>query len=165
MRGSGRLVLALALTAAIYIPTVAQQTAQATCGVWRWPVKTLSDPDRTRVNFTPVGTSVAKFRTRTRPGITFGTSTPRYGAVEFHTWKVKARPIQANIDRRRAGFAYLLPFFAKDRALQSVLDARPHLMEQAAGGLGSSDGAHLPEVVLGSMQLRRPPPTRTVWAW
>jgi len=98
MRGWGRVVAALALTTAIYIPTVAQQTAQATCGVWRWPVKTLSDPARTRVNFTPVGTSVAKFRTRTRPGITFGTSTPRYGAVEFHTWKVKARPIQAKLE-------------------------------------------------------------------
>jgi hypothetical protein len=98
MRGSGRLVVALALTAAIYIPTVAQQTAQAACGVWRWPVKTLSDPARRSVNFSPLATSVGKFRTRPRPGITFGTSTPRYGAVEFHTWKVKARPIQAKLE-------------------------------------------------------------------
>src|SRR6266480_423178 len=98
MRGWGRLVVALALTTAIYIPTVAQQTAQAACGVWRWPVKTLSDPDRTRVNFTPVGTSVAEFRTRSRPGIPFGTHTPRYGSVEFHTWRVKARPIQAKLE-------------------------------------------------------------------
>src|SRR5436853_5185129 len=98
MRGLGRLVVALALTIAIYIPTVAQQTAQATCGVWRWPVKTLSDPARKSVNFSPLATSVAKFRTRTRPGITFGTSTPRFGAVEFHTWKLKARPIQAKLE-------------------------------------------------------------------
>jgi hypothetical protein len=53
MRGPGRLVVALALTTAIYIPTVAQQTAQATCGVWRWPVKTLSDPARTKVDYQP----------------------------------------------------------------------------------------------------------------
>src|SRR5436189_2308251 len=98
MRGSGRLVVALALTTAIYIPTVAQQTAQAACGVWRWPVKTLSDPARRSVSFSPLATSVGKFRTLPRPGITFGTNTPRYGAVEFHTWRVKARPIQAKLE-------------------------------------------------------------------
>jgi hypothetical protein len=50
------------------------------------------------VNFSPLATSVGKFRTRPRPGITFGTSTPRHGAVEFHTWRVKARPIQAKLE-------------------------------------------------------------------
>jgi hypothetical protein len=98
MRGLGRLVLAFTLAAGIYVPTVATQTAQATCGVWRWPVKTLSDPDRTTVNFGPLTRTVAGFRTRPRPSITFGTSTARYGAVEHQTWKVKARPIQAKLE-------------------------------------------------------------------
>jgi hypothetical protein len=98
MRGLGRLVLAFALAAGVYLPTVATQTAQATCGVWRWPVKTLSDPDRTTVDFDPIARTVAGFRTRPRPSITFGTSTPRYGAVEHHTWKLKARPIQAKLE-------------------------------------------------------------------
>lgn len=98
MRGPGRLVVALALTTAIYIPTVAQQTAQATCGVWRWPVKTLSDPARTKVDFNPIGTQVKFLRSRARPGIPIGTNTPRVSRTEFHTWMVKARPIQAKVE-------------------------------------------------------------------
>jgi hypothetical protein len=61
-------------------------------------VKTLSDPDRTDVNFNPRWTKVKSFRTRPRPSITFGTNTPRHGFVEFHTWKLKARPIQAKLE-------------------------------------------------------------------
>jgi hypothetical protein len=98
MRGWGRLVVALALTTAIYIPTVAQQTAQATCGVWRWPVKTLSDPARTKVDYNPIGTQVKFLRSRARPGIPIGTNTPRVSRTEFHTWKVRARPIQAKVE-------------------------------------------------------------------
>jgi hypothetical protein len=94
----GRAIVAFTLAAGVYVPTVATQTAQAACGVWRWPVKTLSDPNRTKVDFDPTATTVARFRTRTRPGITFGTSTPRTGAVEYHTWKLKARPIQAKLE-------------------------------------------------------------------
>jgi len=71
-----RRVVVLLLTGVLYVPMVGQQSAQAACGVWRWPVKTLSDPDRTKVDFTPIGTSVAKFRTRSRPAITFNTDTP-----------------------------------------------------------------------------------------
>jgi hypothetical protein len=90
--------VALALTTAIYIPTVAQQTAQATCGVWRWPVKTLSDPARTKVDFNPIGTQVKFLRSRARPGIPIGTNTPGVSRTEFHTWQVRARPIQAKVE-------------------------------------------------------------------
>jgi hypothetical protein len=98
MRGWGKLVVALALTTAIYIPTVAQQTAQATCGVWRWPVKTLSDPARTKVDFNPISVPVSQLRLRSRPGISIGTNTPRTSRTEFHTWQVHARPIQAKVE-------------------------------------------------------------------
>ena len=98
MRGWGRLVVALALTTAIYVPTVAQQTAQATCGVWRWPVKTLSDPAKNKVDFHPVAVKVKQLRLRARPSISFGTYTPRVSRTEFHTWTVKARPIQAKLE-------------------------------------------------------------------
>jgi hypothetical protein len=43
MRAS-RIYIALISTAILYVPMVAGQSAQAACGVWRWPVKTLSDP-------------------------------------------------------------------------------------------------------------------------
>jgi hypothetical protein len=98
MRGLGRLVLVFALTAGIYLPGVATQTAQATCGVWRWPVKTLSDPARTRVDFNPISVLVKQLRLRARPGISIGTNTPRTSRTEFHTWKVKGRPIQAKLE-------------------------------------------------------------------
>jgi hypothetical protein len=97
MRGS-RVCAALVLTTSLYLPMVATQVAYATCRVWRWPVKTLTDPDRRKVEFVPVATSVRRFRVRTRPGLTFGTDTLRTGRVEFHTWELKARPIQAKLE-------------------------------------------------------------------
>lgn len=98
MRSWGRLALVFALTAGIYLPTVATQTVQAACGVWRWPVKTLSDPHRRAIDFDPVATKVRTLRRRDRPPITIGTSTPRTSMTEFHTWKVRARPIQAKLE-------------------------------------------------------------------
>src|SRR6266487_1377433 len=71
--------------------------ASAACGVWRWPVKTLSDPARTAVNFTPVGISVRKLRSLTPPG-SLSTDTPRLKGVERHTYTVKAQVVQAKIE-------------------------------------------------------------------
>jgi hypothetical protein len=92
-------LLAVALTmAALYLPTIATPAAAGACGVWRWPVKTLSDPARTQVNFNPIATTVSRFRLRSRPGVSFVTDTPRYGYVEHRTWRLKARPIQAKLE-------------------------------------------------------------------
>jgi hypothetical protein len=96
--GLGKAGLALSLTTAIYIPAVAQQTAQATCGLWRWPVKTFSDPARTKVDYQPISVPVKQLRLRARPGIPIGTATPRVSRTEFHTWQVRARPIQAKLE-------------------------------------------------------------------
>jgi hypothetical protein len=104
MRIAWKPLFSSVVSALLLLDGLSGSTAHATatrapsCGVWRWPVKTLSDPDRTKVDLSPVGTAVAKFRTRTRPGITFGTSTPRFGKVEFHTWQLKARPIRAKLE-------------------------------------------------------------------
>lgn len=75
--------------------------AQLACGVERWPVKTLSDNDVGRVNFTPVRTRVADLvalphapskrtlqrmnRTRVRP-------------VELQTYTVTAFTVQARLE-------------------------------------------------------------------
>jgi hypothetical protein len=75
----------------------AAATRAGSCGEWRWPVKTLSDPARRRVNFHPRQTQVAKMRTWNAPN-TLSSSTPRFGFVEFHTWTLKARPIQAKLE-------------------------------------------------------------------
>jgi hypothetical protein len=98
MRSVTKFLLAAILATVGYVPTVANQAGAITCGVWRWPVKTLSDPDRKQVNFNPIGTRVSRFRLRSRPSITFGTDTPRFGYVEHHTWRLKARPIQAKLE-------------------------------------------------------------------
>jgi hypothetical protein len=61
-------------------------------------VKTLSDPARTKVDYNPIGTQVKFLRSRARPGIPIGTNTPRVSRTEFHTWQVRARPIQAKLE-------------------------------------------------------------------
>jgi hypothetical protein len=93
-----RLLAAVVLTASLYVPMVAGLQAQAACGVWRWPVKTLSDPARRAVDFDPIPTSVKRMRQRPRPSITLSTDTPRTSRTEFHTWELRARPIQAKLE-------------------------------------------------------------------
>ena len=61
-------------------------------------MKTLSDAARTKVDFNPIGTQVKFLRSRARPGIPIGTNTPRVSRTEFHTWQVRARPIQAKVE-------------------------------------------------------------------
>jgi len=94
----GRIAFVILLTLGIYLPTVSEQAAQAACGEFRWPVKPLSDPDRRSVDFHPIATRVRALRHRDRPGITIGTSTPRISKTEFHTWKVRARAVQAKLE-------------------------------------------------------------------
>jgi hypothetical protein len=64
-------------------------SAAATCGVERWPVKTLSDPAADEVNFTPKTTSVTTLRNKTAPHV--GGRTPRIEGVETTTWRVQAK--------------------------------------------------------------------------
>ena len=61
--------LALSGTASPVTPT-ATSVPSATgvqCGVERWPIKTLSDPDAAQVNFTPVQSSVTELRSLAPP--------------------------------------------------------------------------------------------------
>jgi hypothetical protein len=98
MKSRTRFLAAILTMAALYLPTAATPAAAGGCGVWRWPVKTLSDPDRAQVNFSPIATTVSRFRLRSRPSVSFVTDTPRYGDVEHRTWRLKARPIQAKLE-------------------------------------------------------------------
>jgi hypothetical protein len=70
---------------------------RATCGVWRWPVKTLSDPARRKVVLDPRVTTVKRLRNLDRPSSQFTATTPRRGFVEFHTFRIRARPIQVKL--------------------------------------------------------------------
>lgn len=66
--------------------------ASAVCGVERWPVKTLSDPDAEDVSFTPKSTTVSALRAKPAPKVT--SSTPRIAGVETTTYKVRAKLIK-----------------------------------------------------------------------
>ena len=93
-----RIAVVVSLLAATLAVGSAEPVAAASCGVWRWPVKSLLDKARTNVHFPPIAATVKRFRTKTRPGMTFGTNTPRSTFTEFHTWKLKARPRQAIVE-------------------------------------------------------------------
>jgi hypothetical protein len=63
----------------------------------RWDVKTLSDPDVTKVRInTIVDTTVAKLRL-TKPGVTIGTHTPRLSS-ERTVYRVTAELVEAKVE-------------------------------------------------------------------
>ena len=88
----------LALIAALALGTPAASggdpdaKGSATCGVERWPVKTLSDKRVKLVKFRPHKTSIAKLRSRVAPDV--GTSTPRIKGAETRTFRVRAQLIE-----------------------------------------------------------------------
>jgi hypothetical protein len=71
-----------------------QQTAKraASCGVERWAVKTLSDPEADQVNFTPRDSSVGRLRGKPDPHT--GAHTPRLDGVEMTTYRIRVRLIE-----------------------------------------------------------------------
>ena len=72
MRRRALLVSLALVLAPIAIPAQLAQAAQ--CGVWRWPVKTLSDARRRRVDFHPRRAKISKLR-RLDPPNSLGEST------------------------------------------------------------------------------------------
>jgi len=93
---------ALALTATIpgtsaTAGPAAQRTA-VSCGVERWAVKTLSDPDATRVNFQPRTTTVTALRSLRPPARLPKT---RISPVEFRTYRMTAVLVEAKRDEDR----------------------------------------------------------------
>jgi hypothetical protein len=67
------------------------------CGVWRWPVKTLSDRRAPRVDFDPVARRVLRLR-RLSPPTSLSTDTPRLHGVERQTIRVRAVVREATIE-------------------------------------------------------------------
>jgi hypothetical protein len=70
--------------------------AATSCGVWRWPVKTLSDRARTKVDFTPKSVRSDRLRKLTAPS-SLSTSTRRIKGVEFKTYRLKVQVREAKI--------------------------------------------------------------------
>ncbi|MDA8093431.1 MAG: hypothetical protein M0T84_05865 [Betaproteobacteria bacterium] len=58
------------------------------CGVYRWPVKTLTDADARRIDWTPVRTTIRHLESLPRPA---KSPTNRRTRYELHVYRVKAR--------------------------------------------------------------------------
>ncbi|MDP9329838.1 MAG: hypothetical protein M3P11_04250 [Actinomycetota bacterium] len=83
---------------AAFLQVISAPPASATsCGVWRWPVKTLSDKARTKVDFTPKSVRIDRLRNLTAP-TSLSTSTPRIKGVEFKTYRLKVQVREAKIE-------------------------------------------------------------------
>ena len=100
-RTPGRYAVTMLLAILCMLPTIhpahASPNRATSCGEWRWPVKTLSDPARKKVDFSAMPTTVVRLRHRTPPS-SLGSTTPRKTKLEFHTWRVHAKPRQARIE-------------------------------------------------------------------
>jgi hypothetical protein len=92
--------LAALSTAAVLVavPSIGITPASAgQCGEFRWPVKSLADPDRHDVDFSPRKVSLARLY-RLDPPDSVTEDTPRIEPQEKRTYKVKARLVKAEIE-------------------------------------------------------------------
>src|SRR5207245_9903745 len=70
------------------------------CGVWRWDVKTLSDPDASQVNFVPKGETISQLHQLHSPNV-LGTRTLRIEPVEFQVYRVRGRLVELKREQDR----------------------------------------------------------------
>ena len=68
--------------------TAARRTVAAACGSDYWPLKTLSDPLRKKVNLMPMNTTLTAITTRDHP---HPTPTTRNTPFELHVWRLTAQ--------------------------------------------------------------------------
>jgi hypothetical protein len=96
-----KLILTAGLATALMLSLVVLPTDRAsggvTCGVWRWDVKTLSDPARRRVDFHPEAIRIGRLR-RLDPPNSLDTDTPRLAGVERQVYEVKGQVVTAKIE-------------------------------------------------------------------
>ena len=65
-------------------------TTHKTCGVERWPIKTLADADATRINPHVIDVTVEQLRAETAPNDLKTTGNKRHNPVEFTHYRVHA---------------------------------------------------------------------------
>ena len=102
-----RLLLALLIPAfALGVALLPRSAAQppgaqvaASCGVERWPVKTLSDPREKLVNYKPHDSSIGRLRKKPHPHV--GPNTKRIEGVETTNYRVAARLVEMKLEDDR----------------------------------------------------------------
>ena len=85
---------AIALTMFAIVPPVA---TAGLCGEFRWPIKSLSDPNRRDIDFHARRTTLARLYNREAPD-RVRERTPRIAPQELHVYKVVARLVKAEIE-------------------------------------------------------------------
>ncbi len=92
-------LLSLLLALALWVVPIARapEAAAASCGVWRWDVKTLSDPDRRDVDFTAQATRIDHLR-KLDPPSSLSSDTPRLDGIEKQVFSVRAQVITATVE-------------------------------------------------------------------
>ena len=97
------LLIPVCVLSVALLPTSAAQppSAQvaATCGVERWPVKTLSDPREKLVNYKPHDSSIGRLRKKPHPDV--GPNTKRIKGVETTNYRVAARLVEMKLEDDR----------------------------------------------------------------
>lgn len=86
------------------------------CGVWRWDVKTLSDPNRKDVDFHERRTKVDKLR-NLNPPASLSTDTPRLPGIERQLYEVRAQVITATVEDDRDIHLVIATRTAKKRTM------------------------------------------------
>jgi hypothetical protein len=124
------------------------------CGVWRWPVKTLSDQAASQVDYTSKPSFVRRLRTLDPPS-SLSTDTPRIEPVEFTTYRVRAKLVGAVVEddhdvhlvirspasRRKTmivEFPYARCNGAKDSKKRAAMKRARAALSNACGGIGTS---------------------------
>ena len=115
-----RLVLTASLATALMLSLVIipgdRASGGVTCGVWRWDVKTLSDPARKQVDFHPEGIKIGHLR-QLDPPESLDTDTPRFAGVERHFYEVKAQVVTAKIEEDGDIHLVIAPRSAKNKTM------------------------------------------------
>ncbi|MEX1046983.1 MAG: hypothetical protein WD757_00825 [Actinomycetota bacterium] len=92
------------------------------CGEWRWGVKTLSDPDASKVDFDAKRMNVRELLELSPPG-SLSSDTPRLDGIEFETIKIRARLITASLS---ANHDVHLVISTKTRPYNRMIVEFPH---------------------------------------
>ena len=128
-----RLLQAAILVVALHTLARAQSEAPRQCGYDRWPVKTLNDRDRNRVNFAPVGATVADLSAIQIHQIPYPHDR-RVQPEELRVYRVRARLIEV---RREHDSDLHLIIADLDKAYMRMIAEIP--TPQCAEGSGHED--------------------------
>jgi hypothetical protein len=98
------------------VPLLAPASAASSCGVWRWNVKTLSDPDRKDVDFQERRIRIDQLRNLDAPA-SLSTDTPRLEGIEKQLYEVRAQVITATVEDDRDIHLVIATRTAKKRTM------------------------------------------------